>query len=258
MELTVQILRQAPDSAPQPQTYSLDVDPKATVLDCLIQIKGQQDGSIAFRSNCRNTICGSCGMQINGIPGLACQKTVAEALVFPLEPQTITVAPLGNLPVIKDLVVDMQPFWQSLKTVQPQITPIPRPLNPRESIQLPEERERLHQVANCILCGACYSNCDAKKANPEFLGPHALAKAYRILADSRNQNEQERLAQVSELAGVWGCTQCKNCNMFCPMDVEPMNQINEIKTKLYDHPEIPKPELPEGTAVASSWDLGDW
>lgn len=258
MDINLQILRQAPDRKPHPQRFSLKIDPKATVLDCLIQIKGQQDGSVAFRSNCRNTICGSCGMQINGIPGLACQKTVAEALAFPPEPNTITVAPLGNLPVIKDLVVDMQPFWQGLAAIQPQLTPFPRPLGTRESLQLPEDREKLQQVSNCILCGACYSNCDGKKANPEFFGPHALAKAYRVLADSRNQNEHARLAQVSELAGVWGCSQCKNCNMFCPMGVEPMNQINQIKTRLYNHPEIPKPELPENTAAASSWDLEGW
>lgn len=202
-------------------------------------------------------------MQINGAPGLACQKTVAEALKFPLKPKTITLAPLGNLPVIKDLVVDLQPFWDSFKAVDPQINPLPPTTPPnvapvREFRQRPADRERLQQVANCILCGACYSNCDGKKLNAEFLGPHALAKAWRVLADSRNQDDELRLPKLSQLNGAWGCTQCSNCTMYCPMRVAPMDQINQIKQRLEEHPEIPRPELPKNTAAASSWDLGGW
>lgn len=232
MELNLQILRQAPDAAPYSQTFRLDISPRATVLDCLNQIKWSQDGTLAFRKNCRNTICGSCGMRINGRAALACQNSVANELKQSLQPQTITIAPLGNLPVVRDLIVDMQPFWQNLDDVNPYVSPAARSLGEGEFRQTPGQRAKLNEMGNCIMCGACYSDCNGKEVNPEFVGPHALAKAYRMLADNRDQTTDQRLEEYNSTAGVWGCTRCFNCNTVCPMDVAPLDQISKIKGEI--------------------------
>lgn len=234
MELTVQILRQAPDSAPYSQSFSIDIAPGATILDCLNQIKWQQDGSLAFRKNCRNTICGSCAMRVNGRATLACQNSVTHELELAQTPNTITIAPLGNLPIVRDLIVDMQPFWQDLDRVNPYVSTAARNLEEREFIQSPDERAKLNAMGNCIMCGACYSDCNGKEVNPEFVGPHALAKAYRMVADNRDQTTPERLEQYNSTAGVWGCTRCFNCNSACPMEVNPLDQISQIKGEILD------------------------
>lgn len=242
MELSVQILRQAPASAPYPQTFKLDIAPSATILDCLNQIKWQQDGSLAFRKNCRNTICGSCAMRINGRAALACQNSVAQELELAQTPNTITIAPLGNLPIVRDLIVDMQPFWQDLERVNPYVSTAARNLEEREFLQSPEERGKLNAMGNCIMCGACYSDCNGKEVNPEFVGPHALAKAYRMVADNRDQTTTTRLEQYNSTSGVWGCTRCYNCNSVCPMDVAPLDQISQIKGEILDQAQsLPAP-----------------
>jgi succinate dehydrogenase / fumarate reductase iron-sulfur subunit len=246
MQVKLQILRQT-TSAPQLQTYELDVDPGNTILDCLNRIKWEQDGSLAFRKNCRNTICGSCAMRINGRSALACKESVGSevarlqqiATTHPESSQqhnpvpTLTIAPMGNMPVIKDLVVDMASFWDNLEAVDPYVSTEARQIPEREFLQTPEERDRLNQVGNCILCGACYSECNAREVNPDFVGPHALAKAYRTLADSRDSRTEERVEQYSQgTQGVWGCTRCYYCNAVCPMEVAPMDQIGKIKEEV--------------------------
>jgi len=242
MELKVQILRQAPDSAPYSQTFRLDISPGATILDCLNQIKWQQDGSLAFRKNCRNTICGSCAMRINGRAALACQNSVAQELKLAQTANTITIAPLGNLPIVRDLIVDMQPFWQDLERVNPYVSTAARRLEEREFLQSPQTRGQLNAMGNCIMCGACYSECNGKEVNQDFVGPHALAKAYRMVADNRDQTTTQRLQQYSSTSGVWGCTRCFNCNSVCPMAVNPLDQISKIKGEILDHPsQLPAP-----------------
>ncbi len=229
MHVEFQIFRQLPPDPPMMQLFQLETSPGATILDCLNQIKWEQDGTLAFRKNCRNTICGSCAMRINGRAALACKQHVAEE-IQPGKP--IVIAPLGNLPVLKDLVVDMQDFWQNLEQVDPYVSRAARQMPQREFRQLPSERDRLNQVSNCILCGACYSDCNAREVNPDFVGPHALAKANRLLLDSRDQNHLERLEQHNSQAGVWGCTRCLNCNVVCPMEVAPLDQITQIKQRI--------------------------
>ncbi len=244
------ILRQTAETAPHSHTYSLEVEPSSTILDCLNRIKWEQDGTLAFRKNCRNTICGSCSMRINGRSALACKENVGQELArlqgiqaFSSESSephhgtqspetdipTFTIAPMGNMPVIKDLVVDMQPFWDNLEAVDPYVSTEARQVPEREFLQTPEERDRLNQTGNCILCGACYSECNARETNPEFVGPHALAKAWRMVADSRDDRTAERLSQYNDTSGVWGCTRCYYCNSVCPMEVAPMDQIGYIK-----------------------------
>ena len=252
MQVLFKIIRQTADSTPQIQSYELEVEPGNTILDCLNRIKWDQDGSLAFRKNCRNTICGSCAMRINGRSALACKEsigselarlqTIQESAPHSLalsgtapEIPTVTIAPLGNMPVIKDLVVDMQSFWDTLEAVDPFVSTAGRQMPEREFLQSPEERDRLNQVGNCILCGACYSECNAREINPEFVGPHALAKAYRTVADSRDSQTEARLEKYAEgTQGVWGCTRCYYCNSVCPMEVAPMEQISKIKQEILD------------------------
>lgn len=242
MQVVFTIIRQTQTTAPQAQSYPLEVDPSSTILDCLNQIKWQQDGTLAFRKNCRNTICGSCSMRINGRSALACKENVGSELArlnatVPATAAipTITIAPMGNMPVIKDLVVDMQGFWGHLKAVDPYVSTAARAIPDREFLQTPAEREQLNQTGNCILCGACYSECNAREVNPDFVGPHALAKAYRLVADSRDDQTEARLEQYNDsTTGVWGCTRCYYCNAVCPMDVAPMDQIGKIKGEILD------------------------
>ncbi len=239
MQVIFKVIRQDQNSSPRVQTYQLDVDAGNTILDCLNRIKWEQDGSLAYRKNCRNTICGSCSMRINGRSALACKENVGSELAR--LPQTssgipeITVAPMGNMPVIKDLVVDMSSFWDNLEAVEPYVSTGARQVPEREFLQTPEERSRLDQTGNCILCGACYSECNAREVNPEFVGPHALAKAYRMVADSRDYQTEPRLEKYNiGTSGVWGCTRCFYCNTVCPMGVAPMDQIGKIKQEILD------------------------
>lgn len=145
----------------------------------------------------------------------------------------MTIAPMGNMPVIKDLVVDMTSFWTHLDAIDPYVSTDARSVPEREFLQSPEERDRLNQTGNCILCGACYSECTAREVNPDFVGPHALAKAYRLVADTRDRQTESRLDTYNEgTKGVWGCTRCYYCNSVCPMDVAPMEQISKIKQEI--------------------------
>lgn len=190
-------------------------------------------------------------MRINGRSALACKENVGSEIArlqqlkaavsdFTLSemPLEITIAPMGNMPVIKDLVVDMRSFWDHLEAVDPYISTSARQVPPREFLQTPEERAKLDQPGNCILCGACYSECNAREVNSDFVGPHALAKAYRMVEDSRDDQTETRLEKYNEgTAGVWGCTRCFYCNAVCPMDVAPMDQIGKIKSEILAYKE---------------------
>jgi succinate dehydrogenase / fumarate reductase iron-sulfur subunit len=240
MQVCFKIIRQTQNTSPVIQSYTLDVEAGNTILECLNRIKWEQDGSLAFRKNCRNTICGSCGMRVNGRSALACKENVGNELAkLPTPAESgigeITIAPLGNMPVIKDLVVDMRSFWDNLEAVDPYVSTGARAVPEREFLQTPEERSRLDQMGNCIMCGACYSECNAREVNPDFVGPHALAKGQRMVADSRDAVTESRLEEYNKgTQGVWGCTRCYMCNAVCPMDVAPMDQIGKIKQEILD------------------------
>ncbi len=249
MEVHFKVIRQNQNSSPIVQTYVLDVEGGNTILDCLNRIKWEQDGTLAFRKNCRNTICGSCAVRINGRSALACKENVKSEIAKFQQPgisasntsiiPEITVAPLGNMPVIKDLVVDMSSFWNNLEAVAPYVSTRGRQVPEREFLQTPEERSRLDQTGNCIMCGACYSECNAREVDPTFVGPHALAKAYRMVTDSRDSETQSRLEDYNEgTQGVWGCTRCFYCNSVCPMDVAPLDQITKIKQEILARKEV--------------------
>ncbi|MEA5567139.1 succinate dehydrogenase/fumarate reductase iron-sulfur subunit [Anabaena sp. UHCC 0399] len=240
MEVNFKIIRQQQNSAAVVETYLLETESSNTILDCLNRIKWEQDGTLAFRKNCRNTICGSCAMRINGRSALACKENVGSELARLKNPANnipeITIAPLGNMPVIKDLVVDMSSFWNNLEAVTPYVSTAARLVPEREFLQTPEERSLLDQTGNCIMCGACYSECNAREVNPDFVGPHALAKAYRMVADLRDSDTADRLENYNEgTKGVWGCTRCLYCDAVCPMEVAPLEQITKIKQEILTH-----------------------
>ena len=251
MEVLFKILRQQENSSPILQTYLLEVEPSNTILDCLNRIKWEQDGTLAFRKNCRNTICGSCAMRINGRSALACKENVggelarSQQLLSSENGQNpmgeITVAPLGNMPVVKDLVVDMSAFWDNLEAIVPYVSTAARQVPEREFLQTPLERSRLDQTGNCIMCGACYSECNAREVNSDFVGPHALAKAYRMVADSRDTETEKRLEIYNrDTQGVWGCTRCFYCDSVCPMQVAPLDQITKLKRGIFQSQELPE------------------
>ncbi|MBW4694573.1 MAG: succinate dehydrogenase/fumarate reductase iron-sulfur subunit [Lyngbya sp. HA4199-MV5] len=273
MQVLFKVIRQDQSSSPKVETFTLDVDPGSTILDCLNRIKWEQDGTLAFRKNCRNTICGSCSIRINGRSALACKENVGSELArlqqaTPAGTETpsvdaiptITLAPMGNMPVIKDLVVDMTSFWSNLKAIDPYVSTAARQIPEREFLQTPEERAKLNQTGNCILCGACYSECNAYEVNPHFVGPHALAKAYRMVADSRDDDTEARLKQYNQgTDGVWGCTRCYYCNSVCPMEVAPLDQISKIKGEILDRQEAqPSRSIRHRTTLIELVRQGGW
>ena len=224
MEATFRVRRFNPEVAnPESywQEYQVDVDRQGTVLDGLIKIREEVDGTLTLRCSCRSAICGSCSMRINGHATLACK---AKMSVVPSEDGVVIVEPMGNQPVIKDLVVDMDPFWDKVKSVRPWLRPAgPEPEG--EYLASNDSMVHLSGVMNCIMCGACVSDCTVLEVDPNFLGPAALAKAYRFVADPRDGTTKERLDSYSGYGGIWDCTRCFECVQVCPKDVAPMERI---------------------------------
>ena len=230
MELTVRVKRFNPEvEAPEPywSEYQVEVDPFTTVLDTLIKIREDQDGTLALRCSCRSAICGSCAMRVNGHAALACK--IRTSAISP-EGETVTIEPAGVMPVIKDLVVDMTSFWDKVRAVEPWLQPEgPEP----EGEYLAPNEDMLHLagVMGCIMCGACVSDCTVLEVDPDFLGPAALAKAYRFVGDPRDAANSERLAALSEATGIWDCTRCYECVQVCPKGVAPMDRIMALRDK---------------------------
>jgi succinate dehydrogenase / fumarate reductase iron-sulfur subunit len=199
----------------------------ATVLDSLIEVREYHDGTLSLRCSCRSAICGSCMMRVNGRARLAC-KTQVRSLVD--EGEEVTVEPGGNLPVIKDLVVDMAPFWDKVRAVKPWLQPAGPPPE-REYLVPNEAMNALNEVMNCIMCGACVADCTTLEVDKSFLGPAALAKAWRFVGDPRDASELARLREYSEPSGMWDCTRCNMCVEVCPKDVKPMDQILKLRAQ---------------------------
>ena len=204
------------------------MDDSATVLDGLIKIREEVDGTLALRCSCRSAICGSCTMRINGHAMLACKTKVLDAMPHAGGP--IIVEPAGNMEVIKDLVVDFEPFWSKVSAVEPWLQPEgPEP----EAEYIAPNEAMLHGagVMACIMCGACVSDCTVLAVDSNFLGPAALAKAYRFVADPRDDADVSRLGKLNEYGGIWDCTRCMECVEVCPKDVAPMDRIMVLRDK---------------------------
>jgi succinate dehydrogenase / fumarate reductase iron-sulfur subunit len=211
------------------ETFSVEVVEEATLLDVLDVIKDEVDGSLTYRKSCRMAVCGSCGMRMDGAAVLACKTPMAplaEAGHVPV------VSPMGNLPVIKDLVVDMDPFWAKFKAVKPWLEEDDRPPVKEWRVQQ-EELDRIMKEALCIQCGCCVSECNSMAADPDFLGPAALAKAQRFVGDARDRDREERLRTLNGPHGVWDCTRCYFCNERCPKGVDPRDAIAKLGAEIY-------------------------
>ncbi len=224
MRVVLKIKRYDPekDTKPHFAEYDAEVEPTDRVLDALNHVKWYRDGSITYRRSCAHGVCGSDAMRINGRNRLACKVLIQEV------GDRITLEPLLGLRVIKDLVVDMEPFFASYAQVKPYlITDTPAP--EKERLQSPEERERFDDTTKCILCAACTTSCPPYWSNGRFLGPAALVNAHRFVFDSRDQGAEERLAILNEREGVWRCRTVFNCTEACPRDIKITKAIEQLK-----------------------------
>src|ERR687897_1686380 len=237
-EYTLRIRRYSPESgeAAHWEDFDVDLDGHRSVLDGILQAKDRQDGSIGIRCSCRAAICGSCGVRINGKPNLACHTHLDKA--FEDAPDgVIVVEPMGNMPVLKDLIVDMDAVhWKKIRRVTPWLLPDGEPPE-REYVVPSESMIDVTQSMACIQCGACVSACLSMEADPEFIGPAARAKAYRFVGDPRDAQKRERLYDLAQDPhGIYDCTHCFGCIDACPRGVAPMDQIMRLRRRAtHDH-----------------------
>jgi succinate dehydrogenase / fumarate reductase iron-sulfur subunit len=226
MEISLKIFRYNPevDKKWHYETYTVDAHETDTVLDVLEKAKGHSDGTLAFRRSCAHGVCGSDAMRINGRNHLACKALVRDM------GDHITVEPLMGLKVIKDLIVDMDPFFDNYKKVLPYfINESPLPADGLERLQSPEQHARIDETTKCILCGCCTASCPSFWSNDDYLGPAALVTAHRFIFDSRDEAAAERLNVVNDLLGVYRCHTAYNCTDACPRDIPVTKAIGELK-----------------------------
>ena len=227
MDVKLRIKRFDPerDDKPRWQEYTVPAEPTDRVLDALLQIKGYQDGTLAFRRSCAHGVCGSCAMRINHLNRLACKTLIKDVK------QPIVIEPLKGLPVIKDLVVDMEPFFEKFRIVKPFLVndETPPPTEWRQSI---EERARFDDTTKCILCASCTTSCPSFWTNSEYLGPASLVQAHRFIFDTRDRAGVERLDILNAREGVWRCRTIFNCVEACPREINITTAIGQIKKAL--------------------------
>jgi succinate dehydrogenase iron-sulfur subunit len=217
----------ARDGQPRYQHYELRLAPHTPVLTGLLRIRDEIDPTLTLRYSCRSAICGSCAMLVNSKSRLACHTSVGPEVK---EHGRIVIDPMRNQPILRDLVVDQQPFWDRYEKMEPHLILDPaRPMPADAPTQMfPVEVERFKETPRCISCAACYSACPAVEADPEFPGPMALAKLYRFVVDPRDGAHQARLRKI-QLEGLWLCLRCHLCTEACPKDVRPSERIRDLK-----------------------------
>ena len=215
------------DPAPRYQRYVVELTPHTPVLTALLKIRAEVDPTLSVRYSCRSAICGSCSMQINSKSRLACETPVGPEVD---KHGRIVIEPMSNQPVVRDLVVDQQPFWQQYDRIEPHLKLDPAHPMPEgvPTSMTPAQVERFHDTPRCIACGACYSACPAVAADPEFPGPMALAKLYRFVVDPRDTAQKERLVRI-QTSGLWLCLRCHLCTEACPKEVRPSERIRDLK-----------------------------
>ena len=230
-QFTLRLRRYDPESgdAPYWDEHTIELEPHRSVLEGILQARDRFDGSIGIRCSCRQAICGSCGVRVNGEPALACHTHLEHARAA-AKNGTIDIEPMGNMPVIKDLIVDMDAVhWKKVQRVTPWLIN-KQPVPEREYIVPRESMVDITQTMACIQCGACVSDCLAMEVDPGFIGPAALAKAYRFVGDPRDDQQRERLVDLaSDPQGIYDCTHCFKCVEACPKDVNPMGQIMRLR-----------------------------
>jgi fumarate reductase iron-sulfur subunit len=213
------------DSAPRLQEYTIPYREDMVVLDALNYIKQQLDGTLTFRWSCRMGICGSCGMSINGTPRLTCGTFLKE-----FYPRPITVEPLANFPIVRDLVIDMSDFMRKLQDVQPWIIrEEEKPVEEGVYLQSPAQLDEYKQFSMCINCMLCYAACPVYGQDNSFTGPAVIALARRYNLDSRDEGKRKRLPMITHEEGVWECTYVGECSVVCPKHVDPAKAIQQTK-----------------------------
>ncbi|HLB72052.1 MAG TPA: succinate dehydrogenase/fumarate reductase iron-sulfur subunit [Candidatus Methanoperedens sp.] len=228
--------------------FDVKVKPYMSVLEALFQIQDEQDSSLSFRYSCRGAVCGSCAMLINKKQRLACRTQVSEiagetvlspgafgAFARPLikTGEDILVEPLPNLPVIKDLIVDWEPFFEHYRKIKPWLNDDEH--SEKEKLMTQSDVRKVDSFAACILCCICYGACPVAARDKDFLGPAALAKAWRFYADTRNKNAEEILSRVDTVNGVWKCDEVYRCVEVCPKKVPPTNAITGFMRRIIMH-----------------------
>jgi len=228
MDVTLRIRRYNPelDDEPHWEEYRVAGEPTDRVLDLLHQVKWYQDGTLTFRRSCAHGVCGSDAMIINGRNRLACEMLVRDA------GSRITVEAIRGLPVVKDLLVDMEPFWDSYRSVKPFLVNGDVPADGRERRQSPEDRERFEDTSRCILCAACTTSCPVFWADQKYVGPASIVNAHRFIVDSRDRAGRERLEILADPDGVWRCRTTFNCVEACPRDINVTGAILEVTSEI--------------------------
>jgi succinate dehydrogenase / fumarate reductase iron-sulfur subunit len=224
MEVTLRILRYNPerDKKPHYETYKVEGEDNDQVLDLLNQVKWYQDGTLSYRRSCAHGVCGSDSMRINGKNLLACKVLVKDV------GKKITIEPILGLPIVKDLIVDMEPFFEHYRSVMPYfVNDEPPPAG--ERLQSPEERAKFDDTTKCILCAACTTSCPSFWASGEYVGPAAMVQAHRFIFDNRDRASAERLKILNNRMGVWRCHDIYNCTLACPREIEITTALGEIK-----------------------------
>lgn len=227
MELRFRIFRYDPETDKEPyyKTYIVEADPDERVLDCLNRIRWDQDGTLSFRMSCGHGVCGSDAMKINGRCALACQKLVKE-----LQGNEVLVEPLPTFRVLKDLVVDLAPFFQKVDWIRPYLIASTSP--DKERAQSPEDRHRMGESIRCILCACCVGACPVSNEKERFLGPAPLVQAFRRIFDTRDEEREQRLQQLDYPDGVWGCVNHFECTKSCPKEIPVTKSINVLKREI--------------------------
>jgi succinate dehydrogenase / fumarate reductase iron-sulfur subunit len=227
MQVTLRIQRFDPEKDKRPywKEYQVEVQPSDRLLDALHRVKWYQDGTLVFRRSCAHGVCGSDAMTINSVNRLACKLLMKEL------GSTVTVEPLRGFPIIKDLVVDMEPFFDKYRSIKPYFINYD-PAPPTERYQSQEQRELYDDTTKCILCGACTGACPSFWGNRDFVGPAAIVQAHRFIFDSRDQGAYERLEILNDRDGVWRCRTIFNCTGACPREIKVTQAIGEVKKLL--------------------------
>ena len=231
MKINLEVRRFNPETDTEPtyQTYQLEAEPTDRLLDVLMQVKRFEDGTLTFRKSCAHGVCGSDAMRINGKDRLACKTLVRD--VADAEGAKIRIEPLRYFPVVRDLVVDQSAFFDKYRSVKPFLIN-DEPVKEKERIQHQEERDAFDDATNCILCCSCYSACPVIEGNPGFLGPAAIAQAFRFLEDSRDKGFQDRLPVLDDPNGVWACENHFECTRACPRGIKITRHINHTKRRI--------------------------
>jgi succinate dehydrogenase / fumarate reductase iron-sulfur subunit len=233
MDVALKILRYDPQTGERAlEDYEVEAPEWVTLLDVLDIIKDRVDGTLAYRKSCRMMICGSCGMRMDGAAVLACKTRMAELVE---SGQVPVISPMGNLPIVKDLVVDMGPFWQKMRAITPYLQPGFADPGDKEYVIAQERMDVIHKESLCINCGCCVSECNSMESDPEFLGPAALAKAMRFVGDPRDGHPVERLESYNDEHGIWDCTRCYFCTQRCPKGVDPRDAIAKLGAESIRH-----------------------